>query len=134
MNFPSGWELVLVVLVIVLLFGARKLPDAARGLGRSLRIFKAEVKDPNDEEGRDGLVEPAPSTAAPQPAIMATPVGPGTPAVPVQPVVPVQPAPPVQQVQPVQPVQQPFVPSSDVPGQQPEQQPVQYGEQSSTDR
>jgi len=125
MNFPSGWELVLVVLVIVLLFGARKLPEAARGLGRSLRIFKAEVKDPNDEEGRDGLVEPAPSTAAHQPAITATPVGPGTPAVPVQPVVPVQPAPPVQQ---------PFVPSSDVPGQQPEQQPVQYGEQSSTDR
>ncbi len=40
----------------------------------------------------------------------------------------------VKPVQPVQPVQQPFVPSSDVPGQQPEQQPVQYGEQSSTDR
>ena len=134
MNFPSGWELVLVVLVIVLLFGARKLPDAARGLGRSLRIFKAEIKDPNDEEGRDGLVEPAPSTAAHQPAIMATPVGPGTPAVPVQPVVPVQPAPPVQQVQPVQPVQQPFVPSSDVPGQQPAHQPVQHGQQTPTER
>ena len=131
MNFPSGWELVLVVLVIVLLFGARKLPDAARGLGRSLRIFKAEVKDPNDEEGRDGLVEPAPSTAAHQPAITATPVGPGTPAVPVQPVVPVQPAPPVQQVQPVQ---QPFVPSSDVSGQQPAHQPVQHGQQTPTER
>ena len=125
MNFPSGWELVLVVLVIVLLFGARKLPDAARGLGRSLRIFKAEIKDPNDEEGRDGLVEPAPSTAAHQPAITATPVGPGTPAVPVQP------APPVQQVQPVQ---QPFVPSSDVPGQQPAHQPVQHGQQTPTER
>ncbi len=131
MNFPSGWELVLVVLVIVLLFGARKLPDAARGLGRSLRIFKAEIKDPNDEEGRDGLVEPAPSTAAHQPAIMATPVGPGTPAIPVQPVVLVQPAPPVQQVQPVQ---QPFVPSSDVPGQQPAHQPVQHGQQTPTER
>ena len=64
MGIPSGWELVLVVVVIVLLFGARKLPDAARGLGRSLRIFKAEIKDPNDEEGRDADDElpPAPRT------------------------------------------------------------------------
>ena len=131
MTFPKGWELVLIVLVIVLLFGARKLPDAARGLGRSLRIFKAEIKDPNDEEGRDGLVEPAPSTAVHQPAITATPVGPGTPAVPVQPVVPVQPTPPVQQFPPVQ---QPFVPSSDVSGQQPAHQPVQHGQQTPTER
>jgi sec-independent protein translocase protein TatA len=44
MDFPGGWELVLIVVVLVLLFGSRKLPDAARSLGRSLRIFKAETK------------------------------------------------------------------------------------------
>jgi sec-independent protein translocase protein TatA len=39
--------------VLILLFGAKKLPDAARGLGRSLRIFKAEVKaqDKDLDEG-----------------------------------------------------------------------------------
>ena len=41
---PGGWELVLIVLVILLLFGAKKLPELARGTGRALRIFKAETK------------------------------------------------------------------------------------------
>jgi sec-independent protein translocase protein TatA len=44
MNLPNGWELILVLLVLVLLFGSKKLPDAARSLGRSMRIFKAETK------------------------------------------------------------------------------------------
>lgn len=40
-----GWEWILIlVLALVLFGGAKKLPDAARGLGRSLRIFKAETK------------------------------------------------------------------------------------------
>lgn len=54
---PGGWELILVVLVILLLFGAKKLPELARGSGRALRIFKAETKglvddddDPVDED------------------------------------------------------------------------------------
>jgi sec-independent protein translocase protein TatA len=37
-------ELILIVLVIVLLFGAKKLPELARGSGRALRIFKPETK------------------------------------------------------------------------------------------
>jgi sec-independent protein translocase protein TatA len=54
--FPGGWELVLIVLVIVLLFGAKKLPELARNTGRSLRIFKAETKglmDDDDEGDKD---------------------------------------------------------------------------------
>ena len=39
-----GPELLILVLVIVLLFGAKRLPDAARSVGRSLRIFKAETR------------------------------------------------------------------------------------------
>ena len=42
-NF-KGWEILIIVALIVLLFGAKRLPDAARGLGRSLRIFKSETK------------------------------------------------------------------------------------------
>jgi sec-independent protein translocase protein TatA len=117
MGIPQGWELVLIVVVIVLLFGARKLPDAARGLGRSLRIFKSEIKDPNDEEGRDAETDPVPPAAAQQ-TITAAPVAPITPVEPVPPTqaVPVQQV-PVQQV-PVQPVQVQPVPVQP-PGQQP---------------
>ena len=66
-------ELLILALIILLLFGAKRLPDAARGIGRSLRIFKAETK---------GLSEDGPATdaaAAPAPA-----VPPATPATPVE--------------------------------------------------
>ncbi len=43
-------EIILILLVIVLLFGAKKLPDLARGSGRALRIFKAETKGLLDED------------------------------------------------------------------------------------
>ncbi len=47
-------EIILILVVLVLLFGAKRLPDAARSLGRSMRIFKSEVK----EMGNDGHDEP----------------------------------------------------------------------------
>jgi sec-independent protein translocase protein TatA len=47
---PGGWELVLIVLVILLLFGAKKLPELARGTGRALRIFKTETKGLVDDD------------------------------------------------------------------------------------
>lgn len=40
----SPWHLLIIALIFVVLFGARKLPDAARAIGQSLRIFKAETK------------------------------------------------------------------------------------------
>ena len=43
-------ELLLILAVLVLLFGATKLPDLARGSGRALRIFKAETKGLMDED------------------------------------------------------------------------------------
>lgn len=44
-----GWEWLILVALVLLLFGAKRLPDAARGLGRSLRIFKAETKGLTDD-------------------------------------------------------------------------------------
>ena len=44
---PSHILLLLVVLVI--LFGAKRLPDSARSLGKSMRIFKSEIKEMKDE-------------------------------------------------------------------------------------
>jgi sec-independent protein translocase protein TatA len=46
----NGWELPILILLAILLFGAKRLPDLARGLGRSLRIFKAEVKAKDEVE------------------------------------------------------------------------------------
>lgn len=43
-NAFEPWHLILILAVLVLLFGSKKLPDMARGLGRSMRILKAEAK------------------------------------------------------------------------------------------
>lgn len=49
-NF-RGWEWIIILLLALLLFGGfKKLPDAARGIGRSLRIFKAETKGLADDD------------------------------------------------------------------------------------
>src|SRR5690348_18489137 len=61
----SAWHWLIVIGVFVLLFGARKLPEAARGLGRSARILKAELR----------ADDAAPASAAP-----ATPAEPAAPA------------------------------------------------------
>lgn len=43
-------SLLILALVAIILFGAKRLPDSARALGRSLRIFKSEVKELNKDE------------------------------------------------------------------------------------
>ena len=46
-----GWtELIIILFVVLLLFGANKLPDLARSMGRSARIFKSEVKEMRQED------------------------------------------------------------------------------------
>jgi len=57
-----GWpEVLIILLVVLILFGGRKLPELARGLGRGLRIFKKELKDVHDdiegEDNRQGEIE-----------------------------------------------------------------------------
>lgn len=79
-----GWEIFVLIAIVVLLFGSKKLPDAARGIGRSLRIFKAETKGLMDDDKPDEVTAagqqpaalpesaaagaPPVTTAAPQPA------------------------------------------------------------------
>jgi len=41
----EGWHFIVLALVFVVLFGAKKLPDSARSLAKSLKIFKSELKD-----------------------------------------------------------------------------------------
>lgn len=58
-------ELIIIAVVIMLLFGAKRMPDAARALGRSMRIFKSETKDMRDRE--EGSTD-SQSTGQQQPA------------------------------------------------------------------
>ncbi|MEU4574405.1 Sec-independent protein translocase subunit TatA [Nonomuraea sp. ATR24] len=62
-------EIILILVALVLLFGAKKLPDLARGVGRSLRIFKAETSKLNDDDDKPTVVQAqAEPQAQPQPA------------------------------------------------------------------
>jgi sec-independent protein translocase protein TatA len=47
------WEILIIAGVIILLFGARKMPQMARSLGQSMRILKAETKGMKSEESQD---------------------------------------------------------------------------------
>ena len=48
--FDSPWKILIVALVIVVLFGSKKLPSAARSLGQSMRILKKEVQGLHEDE------------------------------------------------------------------------------------
>lgn len=52
-------HVLLLVLVVVILFGAKRLPDSARSIGKSLRIFKSEMKDikKDGDENQDGATD-----------------------------------------------------------------------------
>ncbi|WP_152346445.1 MULTISPECIES: twin-arginine translocase TatA/TatE family subunit [Brevibacterium] len=58
---PSFVQIAIVILIIVIIFGAPKLPQLARSLGQSMKIFKSEVKDlrgDEDESGTSKTTEP----------------------------------------------------------------------------
>ena len=56
----SGWHLVVILFIILLLFGAPKLPGLARSLGQSMKIFKSEIKSDKTEERTTTDVAPTP--------------------------------------------------------------------------
>lgn len=96
----SWWHWLIIIAAFILIFGARKLPDAARGVGRSLRILKSEVnamhEDDEKREKKPAETDASAAVATPPAQLAPTPVQPQVQQVPVQPA-------PVQQV-PVQPV------------------------------
>lgn len=61
-------EILIIVFLVLLLFGAQKLPDLARSMGRSARIFKSEVKEMRREDAEDEAAQAAQSTQAPHAA------------------------------------------------------------------
>ncbi|MGB3304413.1 Sec-independent protein translocase subunit TatA [Gordonia sp. (in: high G+C Gram-positive bacteria)] len=65
MGAMSAWHWAIVLIVLVLLFGSAKLPGAARGLGRSLRIFKSEMQE-MASDGKNDAASDATDTTAPR--------------------------------------------------------------------
>ena len=61
----APWHLVLVALVFMVLFGSKRLPDSARALGKSLRIFKAEMHALKDDEPDNGTGSASQSSTTP---------------------------------------------------------------------
>jgi sec-independent protein translocase protein TatA len=59
--FDSPWKIIIVALVIIVMFGSRKLPDAARSLGKSMRILKTEVSSMHDDEPTAASASSAPA-------------------------------------------------------------------------
>jgi sec-independent protein translocase protein TatA len=65
----SPWHWAILAVVLVLLFGAKRLPDAARSLGKSMRIFKSEIREMQTDSKTDTKAEtPSIEVAAPAPA------------------------------------------------------------------
>ena len=50
MNLEKPWHILVLIIIAVVLFGSKRLPDSARSLGRSLRIFKSEMKELNKDD------------------------------------------------------------------------------------
>jgi len=94
----SAWHVLIVLLVVVLLFGAKRLPDLAKSVGQSMKIFKHEVKDLRDDDAPAAATTTPTAPVAPAAPATVTPVG-APPVVPA----PVEP----QYVTPVRPVDEP---------------------------
>jgi sec-independent protein translocase protein TatA len=75
--FDSPWKILIVATVVIVLFGSKKLPDAARSLGKSMRILKSEMHGLNEVEPTAPTTTTVPSASASAP-----PLAPATPADP----------------------------------------------------
>lgn len=57
MSFPGGWELLIILLFVLIFFGAKRLPEMARGLGKGIREFKGAISGITDEVQKAGQID-----------------------------------------------------------------------------
>ena len=53
LGMPGPWEFILIILVLLLIFGGRKIPELMKGLGQGMKEFKKATQDNNDEKEED---------------------------------------------------------------------------------
>lgn len=80
LGMPQGAEWLVILAVVVLIFGAAKLPELARGTGQALRIFKNETKGLRDDDTSDDAANQA--TLPPTSELPPAPADPAAPAAP----------------------------------------------------
>jgi sec-independent protein translocase protein TatA len=66
--FDSPWKVLILAVVILVLFGSKKLPGAARSLGQSMRILKTEIHTLQDDEHPTATTTTTTATVPPPPA------------------------------------------------------------------
>jgi len=71
----TGWHVLVIALVVLLLFGATKLPALARGVGQSMRIFKQEIAPMRDQPAETGGIPGGAAGTAPASETVATRTG-----------------------------------------------------------
>jgi sec-independent protein translocase protein TatA len=63
--FDSPWKILIVAVVLIVLFGSKKLPQAARSLGQSMRILKKEVQGLHEDQSAAEAASPSGAAGAP---------------------------------------------------------------------
>ena len=82
LGMPQGAEWLVILVIVVLVFGAAKLPDLARGSGQALRIFKAETKGLRDDDDDEKPSSTLPPTTPVQQSAPAAPTAQADPTFP----------------------------------------------------
>ncbi|MGV8977484.1 MAG: Sec-independent protein translocase subunit TatA [Cellulomonas sp.] len=82
MNALKPWHVIVLLVVVLLLFGAKRLPDLAKSVGESLKIFKSELKDLTED---DKPATPATTPVVPPPVVVPPVVAPPVAAPPAAP-------------------------------------------------
>jgi sec-independent protein translocase protein TatA len=72
-NGLEPWHLLIVAIMIIVLFGSKKLPEAARGLGKSMRILKSEAKAMKEDGTAQSTAAPAAPAEQTAQAVQAAP-------------------------------------------------------------
>ena len=71
-GMPQGAEWIVILAIVILVFGAAKLPDLARSTGQALRIFKSETKALNDDDEKEPAPGPTPQPTRELPPVEST--------------------------------------------------------------
>jgi sec-independent protein translocase protein TatA len=78
--FDSPWKILIIAAVVLVLFGSKKMPEAARSLGKSMRILKTEISTLHDDEHPQGQTQAqGPQQAPPVPQINGFSAAPSVP-------------------------------------------------------
>ncbi|MEQ8580320.1 MAG: twin-arginine translocase TatA/TatE family subunit [Marinoscillum sp.] len=58
-GMPGGWELIVIILFVIIFFGAKKIPEIARGMGKGIREFKDATKEIKNEIDESAKAKPS---------------------------------------------------------------------------